>query len=90
MRIVVNFMLRDVWFVHCDADDARTPISPILRVRDQNILIRVLRYVGATDADVVTIDHDIRHWSHGSVWIDLTPGRKNLLRIRSPWCADLV
>ena len=90
MRVMVNFMLRDVWFVRCITEDARTIISPILRIANQNMLIRALRYVGATNAEITEVDDRIRRWSRGSVMISLTPGRRNLLRIRQPWCDELI
>ena len=50
------------------------------------MLIRLLRYVGATDTDIDLVHDDIRRWNRGGVPIELAPGRKNLLRIRQPWC----
>lgn len=48
VRVLVNYMLRkETWFVHALADDANTPISPILPVQDQVTLIRLLHYIGA-------------------------------------------
>ena len=48
MRVIVNFMLRDgMWLVHCIADDAKTVISPMQRIAEQDTLIHLLRYVGA-------------------------------------------
>jgi hypothetical protein len=89
MRVLINFMLlRDVWHVHCITEDARTPISPFRTVRDQATLIRLLRYVGATDANIEEVHERIRKWSRGSVYVDLVPGRENLLRIRRPWSAE--
>ena len=82
---MVNFMLRDGWSVHCVSEDAKTPISPILPVSDQPTLIRLLRYVGATEAELEEVHDRIRQWSRGSVFITLTRGRRNLLRIWRPW-----
>ena len=86
---MVNFMLRDCWLVHCVSDDARTPVSPILPVSDQPTLIRLLRYVGCNRCGMDEVHDRIRQWSRGSVFISLTPGRKNLLRIRAPWSDGL-
>lgn len=91
MRVMVNFMLRgEKWLVHSIADDSKTPISPILPVSDQSTLIRLLRYVGATDVELEEVHERIRKWSRGSVFISLAPGRKNLLRIRPPWSDGLA
>jgi hypothetical protein len=54
-------------------------------VRDQATLIRLLGYVGATDAEIEKVNESIRRWSRGTVEIHLEPGRKNLLRIRPPF-----
>jgi hypothetical protein len=89
MRILVNFMLRDVWHVHCMDEDGRTPISPLCTVRDRDTLVRLLRYVGAADRDMIAVHHDILRWSRGSIWIELAPARKNLLRIRPPYSDSL-
>jgi hypothetical protein len=86
MRVLVNFMLRkETWFVHAITEDAKTPISPILTIRELDTLIRLLRYIGAGDAEIDHVQEDIRRWSRGGVWIELTPGNQNLLRIRRPW-----
>jgi hypothetical protein len=75
VRVLVNFMLRkDTWFVHAITEDARTLISPILEVREQDTLIRLLRYIGAGDAEIDHVLEDIRRWSRGGVWIELEPG----------------
>jgi len=50
VRILVNFMLRDVWHVHCLTENANTPIGPFRTVRDQNTLIRLRRYLGVSPA----------------------------------------
>ena len=79
-------MLHDgVWHIHCLASDAKTPISPYRTVGDEATLIRLLGYVGATDAEIEEVHADIRRWGRGTVRIRLKPGRKNLLRIRRPW-----
>lgn len=90
MRVLVNFMLREVWHIHCMDADAQTPISPFITARNKSILILLLRYVGATDDEIVRVQHDINQWGRGSVWIDLVPGCRNLLRIWLPWSDDLL
>jgi hypothetical protein len=86
VRVLVNYSLRkETWSVHAVADDARTPISPILPVTDQVTLIRLLRYVGASETEIDEVNQNIGRWSRGSTWIELAEGRRNLLRIRQPW-----
>jgi hypothetical protein len=89
MRVLVNFQQNDGWWVHCIAEDARTPISPYVSVKEEATLIHLLRYVGATDAEIEEVQKCIRRWGRGSVRIDLSPGCKNLLCIRAPWSEQL-
>ena len=90
MRVIVNFMLRDgMWLVHCIADDAKTVISPMQRIAEQDTLIHLLRYVGANDDEIQELQEISRQSSHGSVFITLKAGRKNILRIHRPWSAEL-
>jgi hypothetical protein len=85
-RILVNYVLRqETWFVHVIADDGFTLISPTLPVGDRATLIRLLRYVGAGESEIDDVNEKIGYESRGSTWIDLVPGRRNLLRIQHPW-----
>jgi hypothetical protein len=86
VRILANYMHRDGWWVHAIAEDASTPIGEYVSVKDEATLIRLLRYVGATDADIDLVHEDIRRGSRGGIWIELLVGRRNLLHIRQPWC----
>jgi hypothetical protein len=63
--------------------------QPLHERRREETLIRLLRYVGATDSDIADVRESIFRWCRGSVFIDLAPGRKNLLRIRLPWAEQL-
>jgi hypothetical protein len=90
VRILVNFQFRERWTVHCLLEDARTPISPFVSMKQKGTLIRMLLHVGATDSEIDKVEDDMRRWSRGTVHITLTPGRKNLLRIREPWCEGLL
>ena len=47
--------------------------------------MRLLRYIGASEEELADAERDTRRWGIASVWIDLIPGRKNLLQIREPW-----
>jgi hypothetical protein len=44
--------------------------------------------VGAGDAEMEEVNVDLGRWSRGSTWIEMAPGRKNLLRIRQPWSEE--
>jgi hypothetical protein len=88
---MVNFQSRlDVCAVHCLLEDARTPISPFVTMKSYDTLLRLLRYVGATDGVIAEVERDHRRWGRGTVYVDLLPGRKNLLRIRPPWNEGLI
>lgn len=83
-------MLREGWSVHCLLEDAHISISPYVNLRGGDAtLIRLLRYIGATEAEIAEAQQSIRQWHRGSVRVTLTPGRKNLLRIRAPWSERL-
>jgi hypothetical protein len=82
MLILVNFMLRDGWLVHCIADDAKTPISPFLRVASESTLLRLLRFCGATEKTMAEVERDMARWGRGSVWVNVTEDGKRLLRLR--------
>jgi hypothetical protein len=72
VRVLINYMLRkETWFVHAIAADAAIPISPILEFREQDTMIRLLRYIGVSDAAIDHVQEDIRRWSRGGVWIEL-------------------
>jgi hypothetical protein len=48
MRILVNFMHRDGWSVHCLAADCRTPVGQRVTVRTDETLIWLFKASGAT------------------------------------------
>lgn len=83
-------MHRDGWNIHCVAEDCRTVISPYRQVATIESLLKLLRYAGATEADLDGVQQCIRCWSRGSVFITLATDRKNLLAIRSPWNRGLL
>jgi hypothetical protein len=40
-----------------------------------------MRYLGATDEQMMSFEDSLRRWDQGSVHIRLLPDRRNLLRI---------
>ena len=91
MRVLVHAFEREGrWVIQCLADDARTTVAPQSRVPSFETVLRLLRYVGATEEAMAEVDRDHRLWSIVSARIDLIPGRKNLLRVRAPWNEGLV
>jgi hypothetical protein len=90
VRIVVNFYFeKESWLVQALDVDTKRPISPALPLPDDDMLIRLLRYIGATEEGLEHVHGDIGRWSRGSIRITLVPGRKNLLRIQKPWANEL-
>jgi len=61
VRIIINFQSRlGVWAVHCLLEGARTPISAFVTMKSYDTLMRLLRYVGATDAVIAEVERDHR------------------------------
>lgn len=81
VRILVNFMHRDGWSVHCLAKDGKTVISPFMEVASESTLLRLLKFCGATDAALEEAQRDIDRWGRGSIWLEVTPKGKRLLRV---------
>jgi hypothetical protein len=81
MRILVNFMNRDGWSVHCMAPDCRTLISQWVTVRTEETLLRLLKASSATTAQMEEIERDIARWVRGSTLIDVNETGLRLLRI---------
>ncbi len=69
MRALMNFQERDGWWFNVLAADARTVLVRSRRVRDQETLLRIVAKVGG---DPALAAGDIRRWSRGAVWIDLS------------------
>jgi hypothetical protein len=59
VRILVNFMNRDGWSLHCLAPDCQTLVSRWVTVRTEATLLRLLKAGGATAADMEEIERDI-------------------------------
>ncbi len=81
MRILVNFMQRDGWSVHCLAPDSKTLISGWVTVRTEETLLRPLKASGATPAEMGEIERDIRRWGRASTFSDINETGRRLLRI---------
>jgi hypothetical protein len=83
VRILVNFMHRDGWSVHCIGPNHQTQTSPWLDVASEGTLLRLLRAAGATEDTMAEVEADIRRWNRGSVWIDVSEQGKKLLRLKA-------
>ena len=80
-------MVRHHWFTQVLDEDLVTSISAKQKFASFDTMIRAIRYVGATDADLhqLVVEDGLHSKGRGSIWIDLTPGRKNLLLVYPKW-----
>jgi hypothetical protein len=83
MRIWVNFMHREsTWFVHCLAEDARTVISPHVRIARDSTLLNLLRASGANEETVRAVSRDMQQTDSGTVAMDVNSKGIKLLQIQ--------
>jgi hypothetical protein len=82
LRILVNFQHREVWWIHCLAEDARTLISEWVMVRTDATLLHLFRACGATPDEMDEIERNMKRWGGGSTFIDANEVGCKLLRIR--------
>ena len=83
MRIWVNFMHRDTtWSVQCLAEDARTVISPHVRIARDSTLLNLLRASGADEDTVRAVSRDMRQTGSGTVAINVNSKGIKLLQIK--------
>jgi hypothetical protein len=81
MAILVNFMHRDGWSVHCLAADCQTLVSQWVTARTEETLLRLLKASGATTAELDEIERDMKQQGRGSMFIDINETGRRLLRI---------
>jgi hypothetical protein len=80
--MLINFMRRGTWSIHCLADDAKTPVSGWVTVRDDSTLLRLFRACGASKSNIAEIQRDMARWGRGSTWLALNETGRRLLRVR--------
>jgi hypothetical protein len=71
----------DGWTVHCLSSDARTGISPHIRVAKESTLLRLFRAIGATEDVLLKVTHSFPT-GRGTVEIYVNETGLKLLRIR--------
>ena len=81
MRVIVNFQNRKGWWIHTIAEDCRTTLGPHLHVASEATLLRLFRYLGATDAAMEQAERELRMWSRGGIHIEVPEDRLALLRV---------
>jgi hypothetical protein len=83
VRILVNFMHRDGWSIHCLAADCHTLVSQWVTVRTEATLLRLLKASGAKPAELEEIERDMKQQGRGSTFIDVNETGRRLLRIQA-------
>jgi hypothetical protein len=81
VRILVNFMHRDRWSIHCLASDCQTLVSQWVTVRTEETLLRLFKASGATPAEMEEIERDMKQQGRGSTFIEVNETERRLLRI---------
>ncbi len=81
MRVIVNFQNRKGWWIHTIAEDCRTPLGPHLHVAREETLLRLFRFLGATEEAMEQAERELRMWSRGGIHIDVTEDRLPLLKV---------
>lgn len=81
MRVIVNFQHRKGWNIHTMAEDCRTRLGPYRDVASEETLLRLFRYLGASEEAMREAENDLRRWSRGGIHIDVPEDRVGLLGI---------
>ncbi len=81
MRVLISFINRRGWSLHILSADSQTILVGHRKVRNTEILLRVVAKLGG---NVALAEADIRCWDRGNVWIDLTPAQCEFFGIVSP------
>jgi hypothetical protein len=66
VRVIVNFQHRKGWNIHTMAEDCRTRLGPYRDVASEETLLRLFRYLGASEEAMQEADGDIKRWSRPS------------------------
>lgn len=67
--------------VHALHPDCRTVLSHWQAVENLQALRKMMRYLGASDEQMVSFEDSLRRWGQGSMQMRLLPNRRNLLHI---------
>jgi hypothetical protein len=79
MRVLINFQHRKGWNIHTLAEDCKTPLGPWRDVASEETMLRLFRYLGATDEAMEQAERELRMWSRGGIHIDVPSDRLYLL-----------
>jgi hypothetical protein len=83
VRVIVNFQHRKGWNIHTMAEDCQTRLGPYRDVASEETLLRLFRYLGASDDAMQEAERDLRRWSRGGIHIDVPEDRLRLLDIEA-------
>jgi hypothetical protein len=67
--------------VHALHPDCKTVLSRWKAVENVETVRKMMRYLGATDEQMMSFEDSLRRWGQGSVHVRLLPNRRNLLHI---------
>jgi hypothetical protein len=67
--------------VHALHPDCKTVLSHWQAVESLDTLRKMMRYLGATDEQMISFEDSLGRWGQGSVHMRLLPDRRNLLHI---------
>ena len=88
--ILVTAIYRDRWFTQALMPDCCTVAASFQYFASFETMLKALRYVGATEAEIAELLDELRGKSHGSLWMTPAPGRKNLLGLRPVYFSFIV
>ncbi len=80
-ELMVSFIPRDGINCHALRVDCKTVLGPWLHVPSDETMVRMLRYLGATDEQIADFEDTRKKWGQGSTRVTLAPLRRNLLKV---------
>jgi hypothetical protein len=75
VRVIVNFQHRQGWNIHTMAQDCRAVLGPYRDVASEATLLRLFRYLGASEDAIQEAKLDLRRWGRGGIHIDVPEDR---------------
>ncbi len=80
-EIMISFVPRNGIACHALHVDCKTVLGPWLHVPSDETMVRMLRYLGATDEQIADFEDTRRKWGQGTSRVTLAPLRRNLLKV---------
>ena len=79
-RVLMNFLENNGWSIHFIAEDCKTPISRFYTLSSIEALYDLVRRTDPPPGTLEEVEHDIRRWNRGSVYLNLTEAEYRKLR----------